>query len=147
MPSLAICSSNQLMPAPRPLSCQHKRSAILDVVSFRTVAVPSTGVIPSPFLRQEQHESRSPVGTRVVVDSCRLERFPALLSSSTSHRYEQLLLGSLALALMHVLLLRTPGLASAAQAKAKDYQPLAPPVTAVPPATGAHTNQPCARKN
>lgn len=67
MPSLAICSSNQVMPAPRPSSCQHKRSAVLDVVSFRTVVVPSTGVIPSPFLRQKQHESRSPVGTRVVV--------------------------------------------------------------------------------
>ena len=67
MPSLAICSSNQLMPAPRPLSCQPKRSAVLDVVSFRTVVVPSTGVIPSPFPRQKQHESRSPNGTRVVV--------------------------------------------------------------------------------
>jgi len=50
---------------------------------------------------------------------------------------------------MHALLLQTPGLAPAAQAKAKDYQPLAPPVTAEelyhqPP---AHTNQPCTRKN
>ena len=37
------------------------------------------------------------------------------------HRHEQLLLGSLALALMHALFHRTPGLTPAAQAKAKDY--------------------------
>ena len=47
----------------------------------------------------------------------------------------------LALALMHALLPRTPGLAPAAQAKAKDHQPLTPTVT---PATSIRrTNQPC----
>ena len=79
---------NQLMPAPRPLSCQHKRSAILDVVPFRTVVVPSTGVIPSPFHSLDRNDMNR--ATRSEQGSlCRLERLLCaafLLNQPSSRR-------------------------------------------------------------
>lgn len=75
---------------------------------------------------------------------CRLERLlcAAFALNQPSPRTASSGL-SLALALMHALFPRTPGPAPAAQAKAKDYQPLAPPVTAVPPATSTRKSALC----
>jgi len=86
---------------------------------------------------ETRHESRKPIGTRVVVPQ---SAYSAPLSSSTSHRHEQLFLASSLsrLCMRCYMYLRTPGLAPAAQARANNHQPLPRTV----PATSIHKYSP-----
>lgn len=94
------------------------RMAMLDVVISRTVVVPPRS---SPFLRQNDMNRAPDRNKGRRKEACSRAPGSALLRPAISTKASSLASRwPLALALMHALLHRTPGLAPAAQARAED---------------------------